>query len=183
MPTPRTALAKAARLLRAGGVIAYPTEAVFGLGCDPRNRAAVQRLLRIKRRSAAKGLILIAASVNQLSPYVTDIPLAARASWPGPRTWLLTPRPGVPRWLTGRHARIAVRVTAHALARDLCLAAGMALVSTSANRAGQAPARTRREVLRRFGRSLDYVLPGRCGRRRRPTAIVDAASGAVVRPG
>lgn len=180
---PSCGLAKAALILRHGGIVAYPTESVYGLGCDPLNRNAVMRLLRIKRRSASKGLILIAADTRQLAPFVALFPEHVRESWPGASTWLLQPRLGVPRWIIGNHPRIAVRVTAHTLARELCLAANMALISTSANRAGQIPACDYREVLRRFGAEVDCVLPGRVGRLRQPTPIIDAANGKIIRPG
>ncbi len=176
-------LIRAARLIQAGGVIAYATEYCFGLGCDPMNRAAVLRLLRIKRRSPAKGLILIAADTAQLAPYVEHIPPPVAATWPGPNTWLLPPRAGTPRWINGNRARIAVRVTAHAQAAALCKTAGMAIVSTSANRAGGAPVRSYREALRRFKGAVDYVLPGLVGDAPTPTPIRDAVSGEIVRPG
>lgn len=167
--------------MRRGGVIAYPTEAVFGLGCDPRNRRAVYKLLRIKRRAANKGLIVIAASLAQLTPYIFAVPPRVRASWPGAHTWLLDARRTVPFWLRGRHNSLAVRVTAHRVAAGLCNAARMALVSTSANRTNTRPARSAREVARRFGRALDYIVPGRVNLRARPTPITDARSGARVR--
>lgn len=177
------ALARAAVILRAGGVIAYATEGCFGLGCDPLNRQAVRRLLRIKRRTSVKGVILIAAERAQLAPFVASMPAAALATWPGPHTWLCEAASAAPPWIRGRHPRIAVRVTAHRQAAALCRAAGMAIVSTSANRAGEVPARSYREVLRRLGAELDYVLPGRIGARRAPTPITDAATGAIVRQG
>src|SRR4051812_35702690 len=113
-------LQHAARVLKRGGIVAYATEYCFGLGCDPRNRSAVRRLLRLKRRPVTKGLILIGADTEQLSRYITDVPAAVRATWPGPHTWLLERNPTAPRWITGRHARIAVRATAHAQAAALC---------------------------------------------------------------
>ena len=180
---PARGLTQAVTHLRRGGIVAYPTESVYGLGCDPANHRAVMRLLHIKRRSPAKGLILVAADVEQLLPWVAEIPAHVRATWPGAHTWLVRPRPGVPNWITGRHARIAVRVSAHPSVRALCQAAGMALVSTSANRTGQVPARCYRGVLRRFGSDVDYVLPGRVGGRRQPTPITDADNGQLIRPG
>ncbi len=176
-------LQRAAHILREGGVVAYATEYCFGLGCDPFNRSAVQRLLRLKQRPVHKGLIVLAADAAQLAPYVDEIPEPARASWPGPHTWLLTPRRSVPGWITGRHPRIAMRITAHPQAAALCRAAGMAIVSTSANRTGEHPARTDREVSQRLGRELDYILSGRVGTARAPTPIRDAVSGKLVRPG
>ncbi len=176
-------LRTAARVLRRGGVVAYATEYCFGLGCDPFNREAVLRLLRIKRRPVHKGLIVLAATVDQLGTLVQSVPAAVRCTWPGPNTWLLEPTANVPRWLTGRHPRLAVRVTAHPQAAALARAAGMAIVSTSANRAGQRPARTEREVRRRFGQAIDYVLPGHVGSAPAPTPIRDAVTGELVRPG
>jgi L-threonylcarbamoyladenylate synthase len=176
-------LQRAARILKRGGIVAYATEHCFGFGCDPFNRNAVLRLLRLKRRPVRKGLIVLAADTGQLAPYLVDIPAQVAASWPGPHTWLLRPRPGAPGWIAGRHAKIAVRVTAHAQAAALCQAAGMAIVSTSANRAGESPARTDREVIRRFGKLVDYVLRGSVGAARKPTPIRDAVTGTLVRPG
>jgi len=176
-------LAQAARTIQKGGIVAYATEYCFGLGCDPMNRAAVLRLLRLKRRPVQKGLILIAANLEQLAPYVDNIPPQVLATWPGPHTWLLEPRDGVPGWITGEHPRIAVRVTAHPQAAALCQIAGMAIVSTSANRAGGNPTRSFRDTLRRFQGEVDYILPGRVGKAPAPTPIRDAESGALVRPG
>jgi L-threonylcarbamoyladenylate synthase len=176
-------LIQAARVIQHGGIVAYATEYCFGFGCDPMNRSAVLRLLRIKRRMSSKGLILIATNVSQLDSYVENIPATVLATWPGPHTWLLEPREGVPGWITGHHPRIAVRVTAHPQAAALCRAAGMAIVSTSANRAGSKPARSYRETLRRFKGEVDYVLPGRVGDAPAPTSIRDAASGELIRPG
>jgi len=175
-------LAQAARIIQKGGVVAYATEYCFGLGCDPMNRAAVLRLLRIKRRPVRKGLILIAADIDQLAPYVDEIPAAVLATWPGPHTWLLEPRDGVPGWITGEHPRIALRVTTHPQAAALCKAVGTAIVSTSANRAGAEPTRSFRDTVRRFRGQVDYILPGRVGDSRAPTPIRDAITGELIRP-
>ena len=176
-------LIRAARAIQKGGVVAYATEYCFGFGCDPMNRSAVLHLLRIKRRTSDKGLILIAADVDQLDSYVDNIPAPVLATWPGPHTWLLEPREGVPGWITGDHPRIAVRVTAHPQAAALCQAAGMAIISTSANRSGGAPTRSYRETLRRFKGEVDYVLPGMVGDAPAPTPIRDAITDELVRPG
>lgn len=180
-------LARAVAVVRAGGIIAYPTEAVFGLGCDPRNESAVRRILAIKRRPPAKGLILIAAGFAPLAPFIEPLDAASlaqvQAAWPGPVTWLLPARPWVPVWLRGRHDTLAVRVTAHPTAAALCRLWGGPLVSTSANRSGQPPARSALSVRRRLGREVDYILPGAVGGAGRPTEIRDFRSGRVVRPG
>ena len=179
-------LREAARRLRRGAVLAYPTEAVYGLGCDPSNAAAVYRLLAIKGRSPAKGLILIAAEFGQFGPYVQALDEGHRmaeilASWPGPNTWLLPATKACPSWLTGRHTTLAVRVTAHPIAAALCRAAGTPIVSTSANRSGRPPARTALQVRLRCGGAPDLVLHGSTGGLSRPTTIRDAATGAVIR--
>jgi L-threonylcarbamoyladenylate synthase len=183
----RLALKQIARRLHAGAVVGYPTEAVFGLGCDPWNEAAFYRLLALKQRPDSKGVILIAADETQLRPFLGSIApkIAAqlRASWPGPVTWLVPAAPQVPHWLTGGRDTIAVRVTAHAPAADLCRAFGGALVSTSANRSGRAPARTALRTRLLFGPELDAVLTGSVGGLARPTAIYDARTGAVIRRG
>lgn len=176
-------LEQAAQILKQGGIVAYATEYCFGLGCDPFNRDAVLRLLRLKQRPVRKGLIVLAAHADQLNPFVTAVPATAAATWPGPHTWLLPVQPGVPGWVTGRHDKIAVRVTAHPQAAALCHIAGMAIISTSANRGGEAPARSDREVTRRFGKLVDYVLSGSVGNAPAPTPIRDAATGRLVRPG
>lgn len=176
-------LQRAARILKQGGIVAYATEYCFGLGCDPFNRNAVLRLLRLKRRPVTKGLIVLAADTGQLAPYAASISASELATWPGPFTWLLPARRGVPAWITGRHDKVALRVTAHVQAAALCHAAGMAIVSTSANRAGELPARTAREVTRRFGKLVDYILPGTVGTATAPTPIRDALTGELLRPG
>lgn len=177
-------LHQAARWVASGGIIAYPTEAVFGLGCDPFDAAAVWRLLALKRRPVAKGLIVIAAEIEQLQRLVhlggPELNEGPAASWPGPVTWILPARPDVPEWLRGAHSGLAVRVTAHPAARALCARAGP-LVSTSANPAGRPPARTAMKVRAYFGRAVDYIVPGEVDQSAQPTEIRDACSGRVVR--
>ncbi|GAB0148797.1 Sua5/YciO/YrdC/YwlC family protein [Marichromatium sp. PS1] len=187
-PAQRHRVRLAAAWLRAGAVVGYPTEAVYGLGCDPRDAVAVSRILEIKQRDPAKGLILIAADYAQLAPYVevesldTARMAEVRASWPGPNTWLLPARPSTPDWLTGRFSTLAVRVTAHPLAAALCRTYGGAIVSTSANRADRPPATTARALrLALAGDAPDYLLYGACCGADRPSTIRDAASGRILR--
>ena len=178
----------ASRIIARGGLVAYPTEAVYGLGCDPWNRAAVERVLAIKRRDPTKGLILIAAEPFQLRPFVTPLPpgrmAEVLASWPGPHTWLLPIRPGTPSWLTGRFTTLAVRVTAHPLAAGLCRAYGGAIVSTSANLADRPPARSAlgvRLALAKGPDGPDLILAGTCAGAGRPSSIRDGLTGRVLR--
>lgn len=183
---PRAAPLAALRAwIRAGGVIAYATESCFGLGCDPRNPRAVARLLQLKGRPRAKGLILIAADVGQLRPYLAPLAPGLRARlgewWPGPVTLLLAASRRCPRWLTGRHDKLAARVTAHPGAAGLCARLGMALVSTSANRSGQRPLKTAAACRRAFGARV-RTLDGRIGRRKRPSTILDPLDDRILRP-
>jgi L-threonylcarbamoyladenylate synthase len=167
------------------GVIAYPTEAVFGLGCPPWSSRAVDRILRLKGRPRSRGLILIASSVEQVEPLVCFAAVDRErvvASWPGPVTWILPPSRLVPEWVLGAGGGVAIRVTAFAPARLLCDLAGP-LVSTSANPAGRAPARTAFQVRNYFRSGLDYVVPGAAGGARAPSEIRDARTGAIVRKG
>ncbi len=174
---------RAGRILRHGGIVAYPTEGVFGLGCLPDNAAAVSRILAIKQRDPSQGLILIASNVAQLDDWI-DLPDAAdklTSSSESPVTWIVPPAPHLPYWVRGEHAGVAVRITTHPLAAALCDAAGSALISTSANRSGRAPARNR-YVLRRLFRDLvDCIVPGPCGSATAPSEIRDLSSGAILR--
>jgi len=179
--------AEAAAALRTSGVIAYPTEAVWGLGCDPFDEAAVLRLLAIKQRPVDKGLILIAASTAQLDGLVDwdALPRERRdevlASWPGPHTWIMPATARVPRWITGAHAGVAMRVSAHPVVVALCEAFGGVLVSTSANPAGAPPPRTRASIDPALLAAIDGCVSGDTGDLARPTPIRDARSGAEIR--
>lgn len=180
-------LAQAVRALRTGGVIACATEGVWGLGCDPEQPAAVQRLLDLKGRDPKKGFILVAGEMTQFSSYLAGLPAQIvarlRETWPGPVTWVVPVAEAGRPWISGKHASIALRVSAHPQLRALCLAFGGPLVSSSANPQGSRPARDALTVRRYFGAELDYILPGELGNRSRPSEIRDALSGAVLRPG
>ena len=177
-------LNQVARLVRKGGVIAYPTEAVYGIGCRPWDFLAVNRILEMKRRPVDKGLIIIAATPDQLSDFIQfqDAAMEKRvlATWPGPVTWLVPARKEVPRWIRGSHPSVAVRVSAHPLVQELCTRAGP-LISTSANPGSYPPARTARKVFYYFGSAVDRVLYGPLGTSARPTEIRDASTGELVR--
>jgi L-threonylcarbamoyladenylate synthase len=180
-----TPIQAAVEVLLKGGVIAYPTEAVFGLGCDPANTVAVQRILAIKQRPADKGLILIAAHEHDFYPYLGKVDEAiwdkVTATWPGPHTWLLPANEAVSPLLTGNHSNIAVRVTAHPVARALCEAFGAPIVSTSANLAGEQPVRTHQQAVEQFNQQVDMVVPGEVGGADRPTSIRDALTDEIIR--
>ncbi len=178
---------QAADCLRAGQVIAYPTEAVFGLGCDPLNESAVRKVLALKHRPAESGLILIGSSFAQFEPWIGEIPEAqlhvAHATWPGPVTWLFPRSPLASDFITGTHETIAIRVTAHPGCIELCEAFGGPIVSTSANPRSAPPARSAGEVEGYFGNFLGGILEGNLGGNENPSEIRDLRTGAAVRAG
>ncbi len=178
-------LEAAVTVVRQGGLLVYPTEAVFGLGCDPEQLDAVQRVLTVKQRPAHKGLILLASDLGQLDKYLLPVSaeLLARIqpSWPGPVTWLLPARPQVSPLLRGEHATLAVRISAHPVCQALCTALGHPLVSTSANLAGEAAATDVADVRQSLANSIDFMLDLPLGGRSKPSEIRDAVTGHIVR--
>ena len=174
----------ARRALQQGKLIAYPTEAVYGLGCDPLNKAAVMNLLSIKQRPIHKGLILIASDFTQLQPYINpDSAMLERmlASWPGPITWVVPAQAWVPAYLKGKHQSLAIRVSAHPLVQQLCSSYGGAIISSSANISKQAPARCALAVRKKFPACNIHILAGATGQYKQATAIYDAHSGRCLR--
>ncbi len=169
-----------------GQVFAYPTEAVFGLGCDPDNEEAVMKLLALKQRPIEKGLILIAKTYSQLLPYVKDsaIPMDRRSeifsSWPGANTWLLPASDKGPNWVTGGSELIAVRVTAHPLVQSLCELFNKPLISTSANLTGMPSATSELEVQQQFAEQVTLIR-GELGNHAKPSKIRNGMTGQIIR--
>src|SRR3989338_8576602 len=172
-------------LLKKGSVIAYPTESVFGLGCDPDNIDAVSRILQIKHRAIDKGFILIGSAWEQIEPLVTSLrpELLTRVfeTWPGPTTWLFPASDEVPHWITGNRKSVAVRVTAHPIAKTLCEEFGRPIISTSCNKSGEHPARDVRTIELTLKNTVDCVVKGELGGRLRPSEIRDALTGEIIR--
>lgn len=184
-PLPRWRLQQVIRCLNHGGIIAYPTEAVFGLGCDPFDEEAVRGLLGLKKRPVEKGLILIGSEFDQLAPLL-EIPDEVilnklQASWPGPTTWVVPAKPSVPGWLRGNHDSLAVRITDHPIAAYLCTAFNRPLVSTSANTSGLKPAKSTLAVRQLFGHSTVLIVPGQLGKEKYTTRILDAMTDNLLR--
>ena len=176
------------RLLQKGEVVAYPTEAVFGLGCDPDSESAVYKLLNLKQRSVDKGLILIASHYQQLIPYIDQSAVTkeqiqmAFNSWPGPNTWIFPKNANTPDFLSGKYQSIAVRVTDHPLVCKLCDLFAKPLVSTSANLSGHPACKTALEVANQFGNNFP-ILAGQTGNRSQPSIIRDVKTGTIIRQG
>lgn len=178
---------EAVSVVTQGGVIAYPTEAVYGLGCDPDNDAAIEQLLSLKQRPWQKGLILVASQFEQLLPYIDESQLtgeminAAFDRWPGPFTFIMPVNPSVSKLLCGDFNSIAVRVSAHSGVRRLCDALNKPLVSTSANLSGQAPAMNQQEIITQFDGKLAALIEGELGGHESPSNIIDIKTGQVLR--
>ncbi|GLT20244.1 threonylcarbamoyl-AMP synthase [Vibrio zhanjiangensis] len=175
--------------LNNGEVIAYPTEGVFGVGCDPDNPDAIKKLLELKKRPVEKGLILIAASYEQLLPYIDESQLSeaqlnrVHQTWPGPVTWIMPCSHKASKWVSGQFDSIAVRVTDHPLVQKMCFAFGKPLTSTSANLTGKPPCKTTQEVEHQLGDRLAAILAGETGGRDKPSEIRDAKTSKVLRQG
>jgi L-threonylcarbamoyladenylate synthase len=180
-------VSQAAQCLRDGGIIAYPTEAVYGLGCDPGNETAVRRLLALKNRPIEAGLILIADTFERFQSFIQPVSNEQKertmAAWPGPVTWLFPRGDDVPGWLAGEHQTIALRISAHPVCRALCAAFNGAIVSTSANPGKADPARTVAQLEQYFSAALGGIVEGKLGGGVRPSEIRDLASGQVFREG
>ena len=176
----------AADVVRSGGLIAYPTEAVWGLGCNPWDHSAVDRLLLLKRRPVSKGLILVASSVDQVARLLENLNSEQKQrvlnTWPGPNTWLIPDTTNlIPEWIKGEFSSVAVRVTDHPLVKALCDRIGTPIVSTSANIGGCKPSLTKQKVSNYFGYEIDFYVAGNLGESSRPSVIRDAVTGTIIR--
>lgn len=178
---------EAFEVIENGGVIAYPTEAVFGLGCDPDNEQAIEKLLKVKKRPWEKGLILVASEFSQLSPYLDATQLTQKqlefafSKWPGPFTFIMPIKAGTSKLLSGTFNSLAVRVSSHPGIQQICNQLGKPLVSTSANLSGQEPALNVAEVIEQFEHSIEAVITGELGSESKPSTIIDAISGTILR--
>ncbi len=188
MKNQKQKLDQAVEVLQQGGVIAYPTEAVYGLGCDPKNLSAVKKILEIKQRKKEKGLILVAANFEQLKPYLLslekDIEKKLLASWENQNsavTWLVPVKKSVSDYLKGQFDTLAVRVSNHPVVKELCESFGGAIVSTSANISTQEAARTEEQVKQSFENKIDFILEGETNLNAQPSEIRDALTDEVIR--
>ncbi|UAA38822.1 Sua5/YciO/YrdC/YwlC family protein [Paraneptunicella aestuarii] len=173
-------------LFHQGQVFAYPTEAVFGLGCDPLNEQAVNRLLELKQRPVEKGLILVADTWERVADYVDIQQLSESqlkdvlATWPGFITWLLPRSDKAPEWITGGSPLIAIRVSAHPVVQAICASVQSTLVSTSANLTGQDAIKNRQQLEQVFQDKVVYI-DGELGGAEKPSQIRNALDGQIIR--
>jgi len=174
-------------IIQSGGIIAYPTEAVYGLGGDPFNFQTVQRIQQLKGRSPNQRFILIASDWEQIEPLIGALDESllkpVRTSWPGPVTWVFPAASSIPSWLVSPQNTIALRITNHPIARNLCETAQTPILSTSANISGQPPCRSYEETLKIFAGKVDRVIEGPTGGHLKPTPIYDVLTGKCLREG
>lgn len=186
MQTQRWRIKLICQRLAEGAVIAYPTEGVWGLGCVPEKPEAVARILDLKQRDWRAGLILVAADIEQLEPYLSGIAAADRIVledvWPGPVTFLVPDNGTAPEWTRGQHETVALRVSGHPVVQAICTELGGPIVSTSANPSGRRPARTALRLRQYFPHGIDLVVPGEVGDSDGATEIRELATGKVLRP-
>lgn len=182
--TSRFGLHYAAQICRAGGIIAYPTESVYGLGCDPLDEDAVYRILELKQRPVEKGLILLADSLQKILPYI-DISTQQQTQLiqqtDKPTTWLVPASSATPFWIRGAHSKVAVRITSHTVAKKLCAQLPWPLVSTSANPAGKPPARNAMRVQQYFKNQIDMLISAPVNKQGSPSVIRDLETNQVMR--
>ena len=171
--------------IQSGGLLVYPTEGVYGLGCDYRNQSSVMQLLELKKRPVAQGLVLVASHIEQILPLIQPLDRLhlARAlkTWPGHQTWVFPASPLTPKWVTGNHNSVAIRVTAHPTVKTLCDHLGHALISTSANFSGQTTPKKCQEILELWGDQVDYYLDLPLGGKEQPSTIKLASNGSQLR--
>lgn len=176
---------QAVNVLHQGGVIAYPTEAVYGLGCDPQNLSAVKKILELKQRQKEKGLILVASDLQQLKPYLLsldkNIEEKILADYPHAITWLVPAKKTVSEYLKGQFDTLAVRISEHPIVHQLCEKFGGAIVSTSANISKQESAREAEQVKNIFGDNVDYIVEGKTNYNVEPSEIRDVLTNQIIR--
>jgi len=177
-------LVPAVSALHSGGIVAFPTETFYGLAVDPRSALAVRRIFALKQRPPDQPLPLIAGGIEQIDDHVgTMTPLARRLAshaWPGPLTVII---PASPRLCEDVHlstGRVAVRVSAHPVARALAQSAGHAITSTSANFSGDPPAATPERVVVSFAEGIDVLVDAGATPAGLPSTIVDATGSAPI---
>lgn len=171
-------------------VVAYPTESVFGLGCDPDSEKAVKKLLKLKKRPIEKGLILVSSDYNKLLPYLAKEKISNKQiklmfnHWPGPVSFSVPAANSAPKWLTGngKFNSIVIRVSNHIGIIKLCQKFGKPIISTSANIHGFLPCRTAEEVKLNFGKNFPILL-GNTYNRTNPSKILNILTGDIIRKG
>ena len=168
---------EATTALVAGSIIAYPTEAVYGLGCNPYDEVACQKLAQLKARQDGAGWICVIGALSHLDFLTDDLPPLIvdqlKCTWPGPTTWVLPASPELPQWLLGPGKTIAVRYSVHPTVQALCEAFEKPIISTSANLKGEPPALNLYDLRRYFDtHEVPVIVEGSLGGAMRPSKIL-----------
>lgn len=178
---------KAISILCDGGVIAYPTESVFGLGCDPDNESALLKLLRIKNRSSSKGMLMVSHDFSLVTKYInfthideTDL-MYTKEFWPGPFTFLFPASDSCSQLLKGNHSTIAIRISTHPIIKALCSGFNKPIVSTSANISGNPPCVSLTDVHTNFDNIVNFIVDGETLNYSKPSTIIDLKTKIVLR--
>ncbi|MEC7885498.1 MAG: L-threonylcarbamoyladenylate synthase [Pseudomonadota bacterium] len=168
-----------------GKIVAYPTESVFGIGCDPENEKSINKIIAIKNRSKQKGLIIIADEVKKLSKFIhkdyLDLFIKKSDIESKPTTWIVPSSKHVLNLVKGEDSSVALRITQHPIASRICKYSNKAIISTSANISSKTPAKNSNEILMQFGEEIDIIVDGRVGDSIKPTQIVDLITNKVIR--
>ena len=163
---------------------AHPTEGVWGLGCNPFSKEAVENLFSLKKRPKEKGVIILAGHIDQLDRFLESLPEekinTLFTKWPGPHTWLIPSTAITPIWLQGKSGSIAVRLSNHPTVRSITQELGSSICSTSANLSGNEPAKNPDEIKKVFGKDL-YIVEGALGKLKKPTPVQDLETGKWIR--
>jgi len=171
------------RFIRQGGIIAYPTESCFGLGCDPRNRKAINKIIKLKKRSLNKNFILIGSSIKQFNYFLNPLDNSTSTNlfskWPGPHTWLMTANNRCPNWLKS-NSKIALRISSFSSCQLLTKSLDMAITSSSLNLTGKIPLKNYRDVCRFLPKQVK-LIKGRVGKSKRPSVIQDFKTKKIIR--
>ena len=172
------------RYLKSGGIIVYPTESSFGIGCDPSNFKAVKKIMVLKKRNANKNFILISASIQNTKKYIKKLTekelKKANKKCPGPHTWIMQSKDNCPKWLT-KNDKVALRLPSFKTCQNLCASLGITIISTSANISGKKSLKKYRDVCRLFY-NKSKIMKGRIGNRSKPSTIQDLQTGKIIRP-
>ena len=173
----------AAHIIRLGGVIAYPTDTIYGLGCDPYNQQAVELINTIKQRPLDKQFILLASDIGQIRPLlqIDDNQEKMIEQNTEPTSWVVTANQRAPAWLVDENNTITIRVSKHANIERLCSALGHAIISTSANVSGKRPARNTLELHKYFHGCVDKILVSDQEQMARPSKIIRLCDNEIIR--
>ena len=172
--------------VKVGAVFAYPTEAVYGLGCNINNKDAIKKILKIKKREVSKGLIIISDNLEKVRELIDDNYFklfVENNSDAIPTTWLCPASNNVLPEITGSNKKVGVRITKHEVSRTLCKFLEFPIVSTSANISGQEPITNFSDCVSFFGEKVDYIIEGNIGENKKPSRIIDLLSKEILREG